>query len=157
MLRNALVILMLAGFTTTALADTVYKWVDSGGQVHYSDLPPTEQGAKLLGVYERDMVLDANGQPLDDTSANEPADTTPPAESTPPADTADAVTRQQVREDVAKARAEQCKQAQQRYQTYIQSQRLYRTLPNGERQYLSDEELTKARIEAKQEVDKLCK
>jgi len=155
MLRNALVILMLAGFTTAALADTVYKWVDSGGQVHYSDLPPTEQGAKLLGVYERDMVMEDNGQQQNDNSASQPADTTPPADNTN--DTADAATRQQVQADVAKARAELCKKAQQRYETYIQSQRLYRTLPNGERQYLTDAELTAARLEAKQEVDKLCK
>ena len=40
MLRSALIIIMLAGLATAAAADTVYKWVDGSGQVHYTDLPP---------------------------------------------------------------------------------------------------------------------
>ena len=31
---------MIAGLSTVAVADTVYKWLDTSGQVHYTDRPP---------------------------------------------------------------------------------------------------------------------
>jgi hypothetical protein len=152
MLRSTLITLMLAGLATVAAADTVYKWVDSGGQVHYTDLPPDQPGAKLIGVFERDMVL-----PTDEEGTPEEAG---PAfyESGPPTDeesTADAATA--VQRDLDAVRSEQCKQAQERYRTYIESRRLYRETPDGKREYLTDAELSKARVEAKKEMDELCR
>jgi hypothetical protein len=153
MLRSTLIVLMLAGLATAAAADTVYKWVDGSGQVHYTDLPPDQPGAKLLGVFEREMIMNTD----EETGADEAgADS---FESSPPADggesTADAAAA--VQRDLDAVRSGQCKQAQERYKTYIESRRLFRETPDGKREYLSDAELSQARIEAKKEMDELCK
>jgi len=58
--------------------------------------------------------------------------------------------------DAAKAKVEQCKEAQDRYQRYVDSRRLFRVMPDGKRQYLTDQELTDARARAKQAVDDYC-
>ena len=58
--------------------------------------------------------------------------------------------------DAAKAKVEQCKEAQDRYQRYIDSRRLFREMPDGKREYLTDKELTEARARAKQAVIDYC-
>ena len=45
---------LMAGIAAVAAAETVYKWVDSSGQVHYTDLPPRQGDAKILGVYQQE-------------------------------------------------------------------------------------------------------
>ena len=45
---------LMAGVAAMAAAETVYKWVDSSGQVHYTDLPPRQGDAKVIGVYQRE-------------------------------------------------------------------------------------------------------
>jgi hypothetical protein len=153
MLRRAIVTLMLAGLATVAAADVVYKWVDTTGQVHYSDLPPEEAGARLLGVFDRTLLPQA-AEPQDD------ADDAGGAEGgSAAADDADptASAAASVQRDVAQIRSRQCQQAQEQYKTYVESRRLYRQTADGKREYLTDDELTAARIQAKQDVDDLCK
>ena len=58
--------------------------------------------------------------------------------------------------DAAKAQVEQCKAAQDRYQRYLDSRRLFRETADGKREYLTDKELTEARARAKQAVDDYC-
>jgi hypothetical protein len=150
MLRSAIVTLMLAGLATVAAADIVYKWVDTKGQTHYSDLPPDEAGAKLLGTFERNLlpqgVLESDGT----------ADTPGSQDGGPTADEPAGADAAAVQRDVAQARAEQCKQAQSQYKTYVESRRLYRETADGKREYLTDAELTAARIQAKKDMDDLC-
>ena len=50
-----------------------------------------------------------------------------------------------------------CNDAQARVFSYEHSHRLYRELPNGEREYFTDEEITQARDDANQAVEKFCK
>ena len=153
MLRKTLVTLVLAGVATVAAADTVYKWVDARGQVHYTDLPPREPGARILASYQGQAGLSATEEP------EEPAadDALPPGFSesdAPDGDTRAAAAA--VQRDLSAVRAEQCQKARERYTQYIESQRLYRETPDGQRRYLSESELTQARIEAKQAVDEAC-
>ena len=156
MLRRTLITIMLAGLATVAAAESVYKWVDTSGQVHYTDRPPTESGAKLLGVFEREQLLatgeEAGGEKAggEDTASNT-YDSGPALEEAQGDQAAAAVQR-----DVDQARSEQCKQAQERYKTYVESRRLYRETADGKREYLTDAELAAARIEAKKSVDDLC-
>jgi hypothetical protein len=152
MLRSTLITLMLAGIATVAAADTVYKWVDSGGQVHYTDLPPDEPGARLIGVFERDMVIPAEEEGGAGETGPDFYESSPPTDEEATADAAAAVQR-----DLDAVRSDQCKQAQERYKTYIESRRLYRETPDGKREYLSDAELSQARVEAKKEVDEFCR
>ena len=65
--------------------------------------------------------------------------------------------QQQATQLTATQKAEQCAKARQRYDTYMNSQRLYQKEADGQRRYLSDEELTAARASAKASMDVMCK
>jgi hypothetical protein len=163
MLRIARVLaaLVMAGIGAVAAAETVYKWVDGSGQVHYTDLPPRQADARILGVYQQESG-DVNDDGYDDDYAEEGGGedgdddgASPNAPSTPEPPVSDAA-MQAAADDVAKAKVEQCKAAQDRYQRYIDSRRLFRETPDGKRVYLTDKELSEARGRAKQAVDDYC-
>lgn len=158
MLNKILVGLLMAGLTLVATAETVYKWVDGAGQVHYTDLPPRQADAKILSVsHGFSDVGDDEGQDQadygdengDDAAANAASGASTPE---PP------VSRQAMaaaQEDAAQAKTKKCKEAKDRYQKYTESRRLFRE-ENGKRVYLTDQELTEARGQAKQAVDDYC-
>ena len=156
MLHKILVGFLMAGLTLVATAETVYKWVDGAGQIHYTDLPPKQADAKVLSVthgpgnYEYDEEsngADDGGENGDDAKNSSGTSTPEPPVSQEALAAA--------RDDAARAKVEQCKAAQDRYQRYIDSRRLFRE-ENGKRVYLSDQELTEARARAKQAVDDYC-
>jgi len=153
--------LLMAGIAAIATADTVYKWIDSAGQIHYTDLPPRQGDAKILGVYQQESG-DVQDEPSDNGNyAEEGGDngndraqpqTAARTPEPPPSDEA----MKSAEQDAAKAKVEQCKAAQDRYQRYLDSRRLFREKPDGQREYLTDKELTEARARAKQAVDDYC-
>jgi hypothetical protein len=158
-IQKVLMAFLMAGLTAVAAAETVYKWVDGSGQIHYTDLPPTRPDAKILGVVHNAGVVEdeESGDDYDDEGGDEGnggTGTTAGTTTTPePPVSRDAM--QAAANDAAKAKVEQCKAAQDRYQRYIESRRLFRE-ENGKRVYLSDQELTEARARAKQAVDDYC-
>lgn len=152
----AMTLLVLGTLAMPALA-AVYKWVDPQGIVHYSDLPPPPEG-KLLSVDTSAQHAQQRApEPSPRISAPAPSGA-PSAPNAGPGITpaAAAKLKQSVDSDVSNARADQCKQAQDKYQNYIHSRRLYKEGPNKERIYLSDQELETERLNAKHEVDELC-
>jgi hypothetical protein len=157
MLHKILMGLLMAGLAALATAETVYKWVDSAGQVHYTDLPPRQGDARILSVYQRESGVADEGEPdngdYTDNGAGPAAQSGEPTTPEPP------VSKEAMAEaeaDTAKAKVEQCKAAQDRYQRYIDSRRLFRETPDGKREYLTDQELTEARARAKQAVSDYC-
>jgi hypothetical protein len=160
MLNKILMVLLMAGLTAVASAETVYKWVDGTGQIHYTDLPPRQPDAKILSVshgmgnYEDDEESNGAADGNDDGDGNDDDASTRSGATTPePPVSQEAMAA--ARDDAARAKVEQCKAAQDRYQRYIDSRRLFRE-ENGKRVYLSDQELTEARARAKQAVDDYC-
>jgi hypothetical protein len=154
--------LLLTGVAAMAGAETVYKWVDSSGQIHYTDLPPRQAGAKILGVYQQEAGTIEDGDSGDSGDYSEPDDTgeSPGTEAESPRTPEPPVSQEAIaaaEADAAKARVEQCKAAQDRYQRYIDSRRLFRETPDGKRVYLTDQELTEARARARQAVDDYCR
>ena len=158
-IAKVLAALVMAGIGAVAAAETVYKWVDGSGQVHYTDLPPRQSDARILGVYQQESGDVDEGEYGDDyaeeggddgAAPNAPTD----APSTPEPPVPDAAMAA-AESDALKAKVEQCKAAQDRYQRYIESQRLYRET-DGKRVYLTDKELSEARGRAKQAVDDYC-
>jgi hypothetical protein len=151
--------LMLAGVAAMAAAETVYKWVDSGGQVHYTDLPPRQGDAKILGVYQQEAgtVDDGSDDSGDYTEeGGDDSNAQPSAQPRTPEPPPSQAAVKAAENDAAKAKVEQCKAAQDRYQRYLDSRRLFRETPDGKRVYLTDQELTNARASAKQAVDDYC-
>lgn len=161
MLQKLLIALVMASLTAVAGAETIYKWIDSSGQIHYTDLPPKQADARLLGIYDHqvgDVDGEGNGyENGDDFADSEQGDDTSqsPAPATfpepPPSNEAVAAAAA----DAERVRVERCKLAQDRYKQYIEARRLFRET-DGQRVYLTDQELSDARAKAKQTVDEYC-
>ena len=152
--------LALTGVAAVATAETVYKWVDSGGQVHYTDLPPRQGDARILEVYQQEAgtVEDAGdaGNLAEEGDGDDAGADTDSQQPTTPEPAPSEAAQRAAENDAAKAKVEQCKAAQDRYQTYLNSRRLFRETPGGKREYLTDQELSDARARAKQAVDDYC-
>jgi hypothetical protein len=151
-LLGGLCTVVLAGALAYAPASeaNVYKWKDSAGIIHYTDKPPPADGV-LISIEQTANSRRNESQP---SSTPAPAASRGPSEQVTPG--AQARLRNSVQNDVANAQGEQCKQAKERYQMYVQSRRLFKEGPNKERVYLSDQELEEARLNAKREMDELC-
>jgi len=163
MIQRILMTLLLAGLTAVAGAETVYKWIDSSGQIHYTDLPPRQADAKVLDVFEQetgnlddgseegsdDSYDDGTDDPGDEQSSQPSGSTTPP-----PSKVSDAMLAA-ARNDAERVKVEQCKLVQDRYKQYLEARRLFREV-DGKRVYLTDKELDEARARAKQAVDEYC-
>jgi hypothetical protein len=120
----------------------VYKWVDAQGKVQYGDRPPDGVHAEVVEM----LGVRGSTRP---TAAPRPASSTVAA----PADDA---ARKAVSEDVAAARDKQCADAQSHYKTLIEGRKLYKAGPDGERQYLTSEEIDEQRVNAKRDIDTIC-
>jgi len=57
---------------------------------------------------------------------------------------------------VAETKDKQCKEAKDRYQKSLQARRIFKTDDKGEREYLSDADADKLRIEARETMDLAC-
>jgi hypothetical protein len=153
-MRPVVAIAILAALPFSAALADVYRSVDAQGHVLYSDTPTP--GAQLVRV--------SNSQTRYVSSSLSPSNTSKPATPPPPDPTADAPasTRESaakaVHNEVAQTRAEQCKKAQDYYNQVIAARRIYTGDANatGDRQYLTDAEADKARVDAKLQMDDLC-
>ena len=128
----------------------VYKWVDAQGKVQYGDRPPDGVHAEVVEL----LVSHAAGSTR---SASTSTSTTAPAarNASVPA-TKDADDKKAVEQDVAQTRDKQCADAQDRYKKLIEGRRLYKTGPDGERQFMNSEEIDTERLNAKRDVDNIC-
>jgi hypothetical protein len=123
----------------------VYKWVDAQGKVQYGDRPPDGVHAEVVeGLGTR-----TGRQPKPDAPAPSAAKTT----AAPPTDLD---TKKSVQNDVAQTRDKQCAEAQERYKKLIEGRHLYKSGDNGERQYLTSEEIDSERVNAKRDIDAIC-
>jgi hypothetical protein len=152
---------LMAGVAAVAAAETVYKWVDGAGQVHYTDLPPRQGDAKILGVYQQESGFAEEDESGNGDYSEEGSDsgTQPATQSGSPRTPEPPVSEEamaSVEADAAKAKVEQCKKAEERYKTYIESRRLFRETADGKREYLTDQQLSEARARAKQDRDDYC-
>lgn len=133
-----------------AVAD-VYKFTDAQGNVMYTDKPSTLPAERLNIQSRRTDVVAVQTRTEEEMKRMQEADKANQQATEERKD------EQQARQLSATEKAEQCNKARQRYDTYMNSQRLYQQQPNGERRYLSDEELTAARAAAKASMDVMCK
>lgn len=152
MLRTVSVALILAagvGFAGLAHADAdIYRWKDAQGIYHYSD--QWVPGSELIRSSGRQRP------PVDNSSTS---DTPPPASSSdaqPPEPEASAATVQAVKQDVAKVREQQCKQAKEAYDKAIHARRISKDGKDGQKEYLSDAEADAYRVRVRGDMDHFC-
>ncbi len=149
-MRSLLLLWLLAA--TQVAATTVYRSVDKEGNVQYSDRPEGADTEELTIRIQRASAPAAAAAPevageADGSGAKEAA--AEPAGPTPEQ-------LAQETERQAQRRAENCEIARDRAQRFAVSHRIYRTLPDGEREYLSSEEIDEARARADADVQEWC-
>lgn len=125
-MRFLIFALLLCG-TAAAQTAAMYRTVSADGTVTFSDLPLSEQSEMIT-------VLVRSG-----ATRNAAADT-----------------QSEDSESIASQMAENCTRAQEQQRSIASSTRLYRVLPSGERQFLTDEEIAAAREKAAADVAQWC-
>ncbi len=148
-----LCLLLAAGFGPAAVAQeaSVYKWVDAQGVPHFSDQPAADVSAEETSIRFRKSDRGAIQARLKAKSELAAAgDIREGLESD--ADAAAEADRLKV---VAQREAT-CKAAKDRVAKYSTALRLYKPGQNGERVYLTDEELDVERANANRAVEQSC-
>jgi hypothetical protein len=129
----------------------VYKWTDAQGKLQYGDRPPDGVHAEvveLLGTHAASASTRVAAP-----STPQPAPTAKVAAAPTPKDLDD---KKAVDQDVAQSRDKECTDAQDRYKKLIEGRRLYKTGPDGERQFMTSEEIDTERLNAKRDIDIIC-
>lgn len=152
MLRRICTVTISASLLLAAQAYAdVYKYTDESGNIQYTDKPATLPAERLNVQSQRtDTVALQARQEAEQERMNAAAN----ARQQNSAQRNDA---NQAAKMNATDKAEKCKQARERYDSYMNSQRLYEQQADGERRYLSDAELDAARASSKASMDVLCK
>jgi hypothetical protein len=148
-----LILGVASAFAAVAVAQesAVYKWVDAQGVPHYSDQPPLNVSAEELPIRFRRTdrgMLQARTQSKAELDAAAAVREGQEADS----DAAAEADRQRLLAE----RASNCKMSRDRVAKYSTAMRLYRPGPNGERIYLTNEELDAERADANRAVDQWC-
>ena len=142
---------LLALLGTAAYGAEVYRSTENG-VVSYSDRP-SEKSEAVLVTAPRPGRPGNPIAPRDTKNAagNAQTNAQPGDQAAPPGDKP-----QQTAAERAAGRAKNCQDARARQTKYEQSHRLYRVLPNGEREYLKDGEIDEARAHAAADVGTWC-
>ena len=145
------VLLCTALMLWSAMASAVvYKWVDAQGKTQYGDRPPNGVHADIVELLGTHVARSAAPAPAPSSSSS--LAQKPPMNGDPAAKDAKAA----VAQDVAESRDKQCTDAQDRYKKLIEGRRLYKAGTDGERQYLTSDEVDAERLNAKRDVDAIC-
>jgi len=125
----------------------VYRWTDATGEVHYSDRPV--EGAVLVKTANPRPPSPGDSAPSRVAATPYVAPPTSPEQATRDAE-------QAVAQDLAAKRARECTEAKARYEKSLQARRIFRTLENGEREYLTDAEADQVRVTNRATMDAAC-
>lgn len=144
----AITALVAAGICGVAQAD-VYRWVDDHGEPHYSDrwVP----GSELIKTSKpRPPAPDSSPAPSKGSIAT--------ASQNASSKLQQQLAEQAVKQDVAKTREVQCKEAKERYQKAIEARRLYKPTKQGDtdRVFMTDAETDAYRLQARNDVTTAC-
>ncbi len=138
---------LLAGFAT---AQTIYRSVDDEtGKISYSDRPEFADEAMELKLKHT-----SSAEVTKRVTANQEQYAAASEDRKSAAEEQAMLTEEAGK--VAADRRANCEQAKDQQEQYSTARRLYRDLPNGERDYLNDKELTQARVDARRQVDEWC-
>ena len=144
----ALTVLALVG--GSARAD-VYKYIDEKGRVQYTDKPQTLPAERLNVQSRRSDTVEVTKREEDERKRTD-------SENKAKQQTQSQTSQQQRATELSDAdKADRCAKARERYDKYMTSRRLYEPGENGERRYLSSEEIDAARASAKTAMDEFCK
>jgi hypothetical protein len=145
----AMAALLLAA-TATMAAEEMYRWVDSNGEVHYSDQPPPPEVKEYRAITRSGAAARTSSEAQSDNGSLAEKETE--------------FQRRRAQEAEEEARAEQaeaerrknCELARGQYNTISAGGRISRRDAAGEVVYLTDEQIAAETAEAQAEVEKWC-
>jgi hypothetical protein len=129
----------------------VYKWTDAQGKTLYGDRPPDGVHAEvveLLGTH-----APSSPRPADNSRAAPSPTQGAPAPQKTAASGDDAAKKNS---DTGAEQVKQCAEAQDRFKKLTEGRHLYKEGANGERQYMTSQEIDSERADAKREIDAVC-
>lgn len=129
----------------------VYKYVDERGVVQYTDKPRTLPAERMGLQSQRTDPEAAKARTEEELKRLNEAAASSQKTADQQKEAKDAA------ELTAKDKAERCTKARERYDQYMNSQRLYRQAADGSREYLDDAALDNARNSARISMEELCK
>ena len=146
------VLLCAALLAWSGLASAVvYKWIDAQGKLQYGDRPPDGVHAQIVEGLGTHGTRSEPRPPAVSTAASQPVKSVAQTNNAQ-----DGSVKKEVDEDVAQVKDKQCADAQARYKTLIEGRKLYKAGTDGERQYLTSEEIDAERLNAKRDIDAIC-
>jgi hypothetical protein len=149
MLRLAFSLALTLTLASAASAD-VYRYVDSKGNVQYTDKPALLPAERLAVQSRATDAAEVEAGVAAEQARTAAANAARQQAATTRAD------QNKASQVTATAKAERCEKARARNDSYNTSKRLYETLPDGERRYLTDAELDEARARAEKAVAEAC-
>lgn len=145
------VVLALSLAAVSVSQADVYRFVDSKGQVQYTDRPETLP-AELLAKIKSQRT--DNSALADRVAADLKArDAAAKAQEATGKETAE---KQKAAQVTAADKANRCTQARGRYESVTTTDRVYTLDARGERVYMDDAQLEKSRATAKEQMDTWC-
>jgi hypothetical protein len=153
MLRTLAISSFLFVGVSVASAADVYRWVDEHGGVHYSD--QWVPGSEVIKSTKPHPTSTASADSTPRRTYDKPASTSSPSDQN---------AAKAVKDDVTKAREQQCKDVKEKYDKAIEARRIYKSAGdkpkdidgNEQREYLSDEEADAYRVKLRQQMQDLC-
>ncbi|MEO6080180.1 MAG: DUF4124 domain-containing protein [Steroidobacteraceae bacterium] len=150
-MRKIFVIAVVALLGSTAFAaDEIYRWKDATGIWHYSDQP--RPGAEVVHNNSRAPTASPATPAIPRPAAAVPA---APATANEPLPVSKEVA-EQVRQEAATAKVEECAKAKATYDTYVRAQAMRRTDAKGNPVVMTSAEIDAARLQARAARDLAC-
>ena len=150
-MKSIVTIVAALALLGSAHAGEVFVTKDATGQVIYTDRPESLPAQKLKITSKSTDAVDVANRYDTDVKGRAAADAAAASDAKKAADA------KQAREMTALDKAKRCEESRQRYEHYMNAQRLYEPGESeGERHYLDDDEITAARVNAKNTMDEFC-
>ena len=149
--RRLLALLVTGSLLATGpTAAQVYTWTDEDGVVHYADMPDGDD-AEMVAIKSRRTDPEQIAEEVSEDRARRAVESAAAREQAEIEAEERAIDAQN-----EAARADACKRAQAAVGNYTNNRRFYKPLPDGERAWLTDEEVAEAQAAAGQAVERYC-
>lgn len=149
MTKQALALALMLVTAGSVHAGQIYKWTDEDGNVHFTDKPVGEDAERVPIRSQRTdpARVEATVRARQEAAAKREEEENTAQAAGPTAEELQAQ---------AEERAKKCQTYRNRLQRFVQSRRIYREDENGERVYLSEEEMQEARQKVEEQVQEYC-
>lgn len=133
----------------------IYKWRDEKGVMNYSDVPPKANGTSTQKIKAATVPNDI---PLTRSDAYQPEEVAAPVKK--PGDNRETAGQSPEAEALKlmqeRLRSQNCAAARSNYRNYAVGGRMQSVNENGQKEFLSDDQIREGLARAQQEIDENC-